>query len=79
MATANVHALLGPAGDPASGAKGVVDCKPGLRVWNSGAGKLTFFFWTTTGIGSAHYCGGIQTGSTPPYPGTIKKPARTSS
>ncbi len=79
VATADVHALLGPANDPranavdpTTGKSAVTDCKPGLRVWNSGAGKLTFFFWTTTGIGSAHYCGGIQTGSTPPYPGTIK-------
>jgi hypothetical protein len=72
VATANVHALLGPASDPSSGAAGVIDCKPGLRVWNSGGGKLTFFFWSSTGIGSAHYCGGIPTGATPPYPGTIK-------
>jgi hypothetical protein len=72
VATANVHALLGPASDPSSGAKGVIDCKPGLRVWNSGGGKLTFFFWSQTTPGSPHYCGGVPTGSTPPYPGTIK-------
>jgi hypothetical protein len=72
VATADVHALLGPASDPTSGAKGVIDCKPGLRVWNSGGGKLTFFFWSDTNPTSAHYCGGVPTGSTPPYPGTIK-------
>ena len=72
MATANVHALLGPASDPSSGAKGITDCKPGLRVWNSGGGKLVFFFWSTTNPAPAHYCGGVPTGATPPYTGTIK-------
>ena len=76
MATANVHALLGPANDPRinavdpkTGKPAVTDCKPGLRVWNSGGGKLTFFFWSTTGIGSAHYCGGITTGADAAVPG----------
>lgn len=78
VATANVHALLGPAKDPTAwppsqyAAKGITDCKLGLRVWNSGGGKFVFFFWTTTGIGSAHYCGGIPTGTTGPFTGTIK-------
>jgi hypothetical protein len=73
VATANVNSLLGPAKDPSSTAKGIIACNPGLRVWNAGGGKLTFFFWSTTTPGSAHYCGGVPTGSTPPYKGTIKQ------
>jgi hypothetical protein len=72
VATADIHALLGPAKDPSATSTHIVDCKPGLRVWNAGSGKLTFFLWSTTTPGSAHYCGGIPTGSTPPYSGTIK-------
>jgi hypothetical protein len=78
VATGNVHALLGPANDPSlhalnqKGTSAIIDCHPGLRVWNSGGGKLVFFFWTTTVPRSAHYCGGVATGQTPPYTGTIK-------
>lgn len=79
VATANVHALLGPAKDPSAnatdpmtGKSAITACNPGLRVWNSGGGKLTFFFWNTTTPGSVHYCGGVATGQTPPYKGTIK-------
>lgn len=43
-------------------------CTPFLDVWNSGQGKLTYFFR----IGGSHQCGGLQTGSTPPYAGTYK-------
>lgn len=45
-------------------------CDPLLHVWNSGQGKLTFFFVDT----ATHQClGGIlKTGSTPPYPSTYK-------
>jgi hypothetical protein len=77
VATANVDALLGPGSNPSSNAKkadgttAITPCHPGLRVWNSGQGKLSFFFWSTTAQGSAHYCGGIPTGATPPYTGTI--------
>ncbi len=44
-------------------------CDPGLDVWNSGAGKLTFFFVDTP----AHNCNalGLKTGSTGPYPATV--------
>jgi hypothetical protein len=73
VATANVHALLGPAKDPSATAGGVTPCNPGLRVWNSGGGKISLFFWSTTVPGSAHYCGGVATGSTPPFKGTIKQ------
>ena len=41
-------------------------------MWNSGGGKLVFFFWSDTTPTSAHYCGGVPTGATPPYTGTIK-------
>ncbi len=44
-------------------------CTPYLDVWNSGQGKLTYFFR----IGGSHQCGGLQTGSTPPYAGTYKE------
>jgi hypothetical protein len=43
-------------------------CTPFLDVWNSGQGQLTYFFR----IGGIHQCGGLQTGSTPPYKGTYK-------
>jgi hypothetical protein len=46
-------------------------CDPGLDVWNSGGGKLTFFFIEE----AAHNCNalGLKTGSTGPYPGTEKQ------
>jgi hypothetical protein len=43
-------------------------CTPFLDVWNSGQGKLTYFFR----VAGSHQCGGLQTGSTPPYAGTYK-------
>ncbi len=45
-------------------------CDPLLHVWNSGQGKLTFFFVDTP----THQClgGALQTGSTGPYPATYK-------
>jgi hypothetical protein len=67
IATGYIHATVGSltnftaAGSP---------CNPGLDVWNSGAGKVTFFFVDTP----AHNCNalGLKTGSTGPYPGTVK-------
>lgn len=44
-------------------------CTPVLHVWNSGGGKVTFFFISK----NATTCATIQTGGTPPYVGTIKK------
>lgn len=44
-------------------------CDPDLHVWNSGQGKLTFFFVIAP---PTHVCGGLQTGSTGPYPATYK-------
>lgn len=45
-------------------------CDPDLDVWNSGQGKLTFFFVDTP----THQClgGALHTGSTGPYPATYK-------
>lgn len=45
-------------------------CDPDLDVWNSGQGKLTFFFVDTP----THQClgGALTTGSTGPYPATYK-------
>jgi hypothetical protein len=45
------------------------NCAPDLHVWNGGQGKLTFFFVVVPPV---HVCGGLQTGSTPPYPATYK-------
>lgn len=62
-----INALLGPSNDfTAAGAA----CDPGLDVWNSGQGKLTYFFFTN----AAHSClgGSLKTGATPPYAGTYK-------
>ena len=46
-------------------------CDPQLDVWNSGQGKLTFFFVDTP----THQCLGsaLKTGSTGPYPATYRE------
>jgi hypothetical protein len=56
-----IVATLNGSGTPAP-------CQPFLDVWNSGQGKLTYFFR----IGGTHQCNGLQTGNTPPYAGTYK-------
>jgi hypothetical protein len=66
VAKGSIVAALGPktnftaAGTP---------CQPNLHVWNSGQGKLTFFFVV---VPPNHVCGGLQTGSTGPYKATYK-------
>lgn len=57
-------------GSPKDFKASAAPCDPGLDVWNSGAGKLTFFFVDTP----AHNCNalGLKTGSTGPYPATVK-------
>ena len=57
-----VATLQGPPGTPPT------PCTPFLDVWNSGQGQLTYFFR----VAGSHQCGGLQTGSTPPYKGTYK-------
>jgi hypothetical protein len=70
VAQGPVTAILGPKTlDPS----GSFQCNPLLDVWNGGNGQLVFFFVTTGTPGSAHYCNGITTGTTPPYVGTVKQ------
>jgi hypothetical protein len=68
LATGYIHAVVGSATDFTAAAS---PCNPGLDVWNSGGGKLTYFFVDT----AAHNCDalGLKTGSTPPYPATYKQ------
>jgi hypothetical protein len=58
-------------GSPTNFQSPAAPCDPALDVWNSGAGKMTFFFVDTP----AHNCNalGLKTGSTGPYPATVKK------
>lgn len=69
VASGFITAQIGSATDQtiATGLQG--SCDPLLHVWNSGGGKLTFFFVTD----ATHQClnGGITTGTVAPYPGTI--------
>jgi hypothetical protein len=68
VATGSITAKLGSANDfTAAGAA----CNPQLDVWNSGQGKLTFFFAET----AAHQWlgGALKTGATGPYPATYKQ------
>lgn len=44
-------------------------CFPILDVWNAGGGNVNYFFV----ISGTHQCGGLQTGSTAPYPGHFAK------
>jgi hypothetical protein len=69
IASGFIHSLLGSATNfNAAQAPGFA-CDPLLHVWNSGQGKQTYFFLTD----ATHQCGGLKTGSTPPYPGTSKE------
>ena len=68
VATGSITAVLGAANnfqDPGAA------CNPQLDVFNSGQGKLTFFFVETP----AHQClgGALTTGATGPYPATYKQ------
>ncbi len=67
VATGYIHSLLGSSTDFS---KPGANCDPGLDVWNSGQGKLTYFFYTN----AVHVClgGALKTGATPPYPGTYQ-------
>jgi hypothetical protein len=68
VATGWITAALGSATDFKAAAAA---CDPQLDVWNSGQGKLTFFFVDTP----THQClgGALKTGSTGPYPATYKR------
>lgn len=68
VATGSITASVGPASNFSTAAG--APCNPLLHVWNSGPGKLTFFFVEAPG----HLClnGAITTGKVPPYPATYK-------
>ena len=67
IATGYITASVGAANDFTSPGAA---CDPLLHVYNSGQGKLTFFFVDQ----GAHQClgGALKTGSVPAYPGTYK-------
>ncbi len=66
VASGYITAVLGPANNfTASGSP----CTPLLHVWNSGGGKLTFFFVDTP----THQCVGLKTGQVGPYPATVRQ------
>jgi hypothetical protein len=66
VATGAVNAEIGgPTLDPTK----AISCKPGLDVWNGGGGKAWYFFTAK----SPTQCGGLTTGQTAPYPGTMKR------
>ena len=68
VATGSITATVGAATNfQAAGSA----CDPQLDVWNSGQGKLTFFFVETP----AHLClgGALKTGATGPYAATYKQ------
>lgn len=76
VATGAIRALLGPSNNFGTSAPGVNTCDPQLDVWNSGQGKLTFFFVDTP----THQClnGALHTGSTGPYPATYTQQGKYS-
>ena len=65
VATGSVHAEIG---GPTLASSSAIACDPGLDVWNGGGGKAWYFFTAK----SATQCGGLTTGQTAPYPGTMK-------
>jgi hypothetical protein len=64
VATGAVHAEIG---GPTLAQGMAIACNPGLDVWNGGGGKAWYFFTAK----SATQCGGLTTGQTAPYPGTM--------
>jgi hypothetical protein len=67
VAQGPVTGLLGPGND--GSASHHTPCDPYLHVYNSGQGKLTYFFNT---IPPTHTCAGLPTGASAPYPATLK-------
>jgi hypothetical protein len=68
VATGSITAAVGAAKDFTSAGTA---CDPLLHVWNSGQGKLTFFFVDKA---PNHLClnGALKTGQVGPYPATYK-------
>jgi hypothetical protein len=69
VAKGAIKALIGPPDFTQPG----LACNPVLDVWNSGKGKLTFFFVAATS--GAHSClsGNIHTGQVGPFPASYKQ------
>lgn len=67
VASGTLFALIGKASQPSGPG---ISCSVLLHVWNSGQGKVTFFFVTN----ATHVCfnGAIHTGSVGPYPAKQK-------
>jgi hypothetical protein len=70
VASGSITAALGA---KANFSTGGTPCAPDLHVWNSGQGKLTFFFVV---VPPTHVCGGLVTGSTGPYKATYSVQGR---
>jgi hypothetical protein len=66
VAEGPVNAILGSG---QTGAGGGSACNPYLHVWNSGPGKLTYFFV----IFGKYQCAGLHTGASAPYPGFVSQ------
>jgi hypothetical protein len=71
VASGFITATIGSALGSFSNTGYAPNCNPLLDVWNSGQGKLTFFFVDK----GTHQCGGgaIKTGGVAPYPATYKE------
>jgi hypothetical protein len=67
VAQGAVRALLGPSNNGSASVQS--PCNPYLKVYNSGQGKLTFFFNI---VPPKYTCATLMTGASAPYPGTIK-------
>jgi hypothetical protein len=66
VAQGPVNAILGASITPAAPGSA---CNPYLHVYNSGQGKLTFFFV----VFGKYQCAGLKTGASAPFPGTIRQ------
>lgn len=67
LATGSITALLAPSNNPSTSAPRQTPCAPLLHAWSGGGNAVWFYFLTAAG----HQCGGLPTGATPPYKGTI--------
>jgi hypothetical protein len=69
VATGPVQSYVGPGSDMAVGAPGSWACSLKLWVYNSGGGKLTYFFT----VPNPAKCNGLTTGAAQPYVATTKE------
>jgi hypothetical protein len=56
-------------GSGKTGAGAGTPCNPYLHVWNSGPGRLTYFFV----VFGKYQCAGLHTGASAPYPGIVSQ------